>query len=121
MKDASILLIIGAVLLFVLSSYNEQTEDEMIQGKIAIIEMAQKTPTPETLAMADKAKAELRQIETKRQDKIQSEKEKQEFNEKSSTFGSREFWQNVYVLATIMLAFMGAIFLAFKLWNEDRY
>lgn len=121
MKDASVLLIIGVALLFVLSSYNEQTEDEIIQEKITIIEMAQKTPTPETLAMANKAKQELSEIEEKRQNKIQSEKEKQEFNEKASNFGSKEFWQAFGGLSMLMLVWMGAIFLAFRLWHRNRY
>lgn len=83
--------------------------------------MAQKTPTPETLAMANKAKQELSEIEEKRQNKIQSEKEKQEFNEKASNFGSKEFWQTFGVLSMLVLILVGAISFDFRLWHRNRH
>lgn len=119
MKFVSVLLIISIVLLLI--SNIQPTEDEIIQKKITIIEMAQKTPTPETLAMANKAKQELSEIEEKRQNKIQSEKEKQEFNEKASNFGSKEFWQTFGVLSMLVLILVGAISFDFRLWHRNRH
>lgn len=119
MKFVYIMLIFSILLLLI--SNIQPTEDEIIQEKITIIEMAEKTPTPETLAMANKAKQELSEIEEKRQNKIQSEKEKQEFNEKASNFGSKEFWQAFGGLSMLMLVWVGAIFLAFRLWHRNMY
>lgn len=103
--DISLIVIFSVVMLST-SMYlkNQKSDDEIIQEKIAIIEQSQRTPTPETLAIAEIAKVELAEIQTKKQ-------EQQDFAKKSDVFGSREFWikYSVIVISLMSILFILAI------------
>lgn len=58
-----------------------RTQDEVVRDKIAIIETAKDNPTPEVVAMAETAKAELKELQDKKFAQIEKAKAQEQQRE----------------------------------------